>query len=302
MERSSVTKTPQVLMTDPAWFDVRYEINPWMRPGLWSADAVRLAGAARRSFVDLKDALESAGAEITVIPGAAGLPDMVFPANAAVVLDGRVLMSRFRPPQRRGEEPHFRAAFDALLTCGLIREIAEAPPGCFQEGAGDCLWDQNRRLFWAGWGQRSLRRAADVVADHFGQPVVALELASPRFYHLDTCFCPLNGGEILYYPPAFTLASLRAIRERVAPERLIEATDEDADRFCVNAVSLGDAVVMASAADRLRRILAERGYRVVEVDLAPFILAGGGAFCMTLRLDVTSLAATALAPASLAAL
>jgi len=296
-----VTKTPQVLMTDPAWFEVRYEINPWMRPGLWSADSERLSGAARRSFVALKAALEGAGAEITVIPGAAGLPDMVFPANAAVVLDGRVLMSRFQPPQRRGEEAHFRAAFEALAARGLVREIAEAPPGCFQEGAGDCLWDPSRRLFWAGWGQRSLRRAADAVADHFGQPVVALELASPRFYHLDTCFCPLSGGEILYYPPAFTPAALRAIRERVAHEQLIEATDADADRFCVNAVSLGDAVVMARAADRLERVLAERGYRVVEVDLAPFILAGGGAFCMTLRLDLTSHAADALAPASLAA-
>ena len=294
-------KTPQVLMTDPAWFEVRYEINPWMRPGLWSADAMRLAGAARRSFASLEAALEGAGAEITVIPGAEGLPDMVFPANAAVVLDGRVLMSRFQPLQRRGEELHFRAAFETLVARGLIREIAEAPAGCFQEGAGDCLWDRSRRLFWAGWGQRSLRRAADVVADHFGQPVVALELASPRFYHLDTCFCPLSGGEILYYPPAFTPATLGAIRERVAPDQLIEATDEDADHFCVNAVSLGDAVVMAKAADRLRRILAERGYRVVEVDLAPFILAGGGAFCMTLRLDLTSHAADALAPASLAA-
>src|SRR5215472_10666286 len=115
-------------MTDPAWFEVRYEINPWMRPGLWSADAVRLADAARRSFASLKAALEGAGAAITVIPGAAGLPDMVFPANAAVVLDGRALISRFQPPQRRGEEAHFRAAFEALATSGVIREIAEAPP------------------------------------------------------------------------------------------------------------------------------------------------------------------------------
>jgi N-dimethylarginine dimethylaminohydrolase len=294
-----MTKTPQVLMTDPTWFEVRYEINPWMRPGLWNADARRLAGAARRSFIELRSALESAGAEVSVAPGARGLPDMVFPANAAVVLDGRALMSRFLPPQRRGEEACFRAVFDSLLARGLIREIAEAPAGCFQEGAGDCLWDQSRRLFWAGWGQRSLRRAADLLAAHFGQQVVALELASPRFYHLDTCFCPLSGGEVLYYPPAFAPAALRAIREHVAPDRLIEATDEDADRFCVNAVSLGEVVVMAKGANRLHRILAERGYRVVEVDLAPFILAGGGAFCMTLRLDQTSQAA-APAPASLA--
>ena len=46
---------------------------------------------------------------------------------------------------------------------------------------------------------------------------------------------------------------------------------------------------MAEAPPRLRAILTERGYRVSEVDLAPFILSGGGAFCMTLRLDLAAL-------------
>ena len=45
---------------------------------------------------------------------------------------------------------------------------------------------------------------------------------------------------------------------------------------------------MASAAAGLRATLAERGYAVVDVDLAPFILSGGGAYCMTLRLDRTA--------------
>src|SRR5215467_8848980 len=128
-----MTKRPQVLMTDPAWFEVSYEINPWMRPGIWGADAPHFAHAARRSFAALKEALEDSGADVTVTPVAAGLPDMVFPANAAVVLDGRALMSRFQPLQRRGEDAHFRAAFEALGASGLIREIVEAPAGCFQE-------------------------------------------------------------------------------------------------------------------------------------------------------------------------
>jgi N-dimethylarginine dimethylaminohydrolase len=38
----------------------------------------------------------------------------------------------------------------------------------------------------------------------------------------------------------------------------------------------------------LRARLSERGYRVVGLDLAPFLLSGGGAFCMTLRLDLQS--------------
>jgi N-dimethylarginine dimethylaminohydrolase len=124
-----------------------------------------------------------------------------------------------------------------------------------------------------------------VIADTFGQPVVGLELATERFYHLDTCFCPLSGGKLLYYPPAFTARALAAIRALVRPEDRIEATHEDAAAFCVNAVNIGRHIVMAKAPVALRQKLNALGYTVTEVDLAPFILAGGGAYCMTLRLD-----------------
>ena len=127
-----------------------------------------------------------------------------------------------------------------------------------------------------------------------GREVTALELVSPRFYHLDVCFCPLSGGEIFYYPPAFSAASLVGIRDVVASEDLIEATDEDAARFNVNAVNIDDRLAMASASPHLAARLAERGYRVTEVDLLPFIMSGGGAYCMTLRLDRRSIETDAL--------
>ena len=287
--------TPLILMVDPTSFDVAYEINPWMRPAAWRADAAGNAKAARAAFEALRDALIEAGAEARVVPGAPGLPDMVFPANAAVVLDRRALVGRFRPPERRGEEPKFAAAFESLRREGILDEVAQLPAGCFQEGAGDCIWDAARGRFWAGWGQRSSRAAADAAAAFFSREVVALELASPRFYHLDTCFCPLSGGEVLYYPPAFTPTALAAIRTHVPADRLIVASDADAAALSVNAVSLGQTIVMATPTTALRGTLEARGYHVVGVDLAPFILAGGAAFCMTLRLDLA--AQPALAPA-----
>jgi N-dimethylarginine dimethylaminohydrolase len=126
--------------------------------------------------------------------------------------------------------------------------------------------------------------------------VVPLRLASERFYHLDTCFCPLSAGEVLYYPPAFDAEGLRAIAAHVPPGDRIAASDEDAAGLCVNAVCLGRTVIMAKAPARLRSVLGERGYRVVEVDLAPFLLSGGAAFCMTLRLDQRSRDALAARP------
>lgn len=273
---------PQILMTDPAHFEVRYAINPWMRPADW---AIEHRLAAPRAWHNLRRALKAAGADITVIEAAPEWPDMVFAANSAVVFDGQCVLARFRHAERQGEAPHFRAALVSMAGPGKVDEIVSLPSGLIQEGAGDFIWDASWQMFWAGFGQRSDRTAALWMGDALGAETVPLELVTPRFYHLDTCFCPLSGGQVLYYPPAFTAAALRSIRARVAPDALIEANSEAAASFSVNAVNLGRTIVMAKAPPRLRAILEELGYRVAEVDLAPFILSGGAAFCLTLRLD-----------------
>jgi len=276
---------PFILMTDPAAFEVCYQINPWMRPKAWRREH---AEAARTASAALRAALVSAGCHVETLAAVRGLPDLVFPANAAVVLDGRVLAARFRHPERQGEEAVFLSAFEALKRRGVVSDIARLPEGVVQEGAGDCIWDAERRIFWAGYGPRSSRSAISVIEQTFGQEVVPLELASDRYYHLDTCFCPLAGGRLLYYPPAFTPAARAAIRARVPISQRIAATDAEAEAFCVNAVNLDQRVVMARAPASLIRKLEARGYAVTQVDLAPFILSGGGAYCMTLRLDRTS--------------
>jgi len=276
---------PRFLMTDPSCFDVCYQINPWMKPTAWRPEHLAAAQAASEG---LKAALKAAGACVETIGAVRGLPDLVFPANAAVVLDGKVLLARFRHPERQGEEAVFRSVFARLQARGLVREVVDLPEGVLQEGAGDAIWDAGRRLFWVGYGQRSTRGSVAAIRKTFGEEAVGLELASDRFYHLDTCFCPLSGGQVLYYPPAFTPQSLAAIRERVPPELRIEASAEEAAAFCVNAVNLDDRLIMARAPASLRAKLQAAGYRLTEIDLDPFILSGGAAYCMTLRLDRTS--------------
>jgi N-dimethylarginine dimethylaminohydrolase len=199
---------PTFLMTDPDAFDVSYRINPWMDPAAWSPAGLV---AAKAGSAQLKAALQAAGARVETVGAVRGLPDLVFPANAAVVLDGKVLLARFRHPERQGEEAVFRSAFATLRKRGLVHEIVDLPEGVLQEGAGDCIWDADRKLFWVGHGQRSNKPSIAVIRQVFGQEVLALELASDRFYHLDTCFCPLDGAAVLYYPPAFTPESLAAI-------------------------------------------------------------------------------------------
>lgn len=276
---------PRLMLVDPAHFNVSYVINPWMRPGAWAEDPAGHAAQARASFAALCGALSEAGAALEIVPGVSGLPDMVFPANAAVILDRRAMVARFACRERQGEELPYTTALRAFADRGLLDEVAAFPEGCFQEGAGDAIWDGTRQLFWAGYGQRSVLEAAGELAAFFDRSVVPLRLATDRFYHLDTCFCPLSGGEVLFYPPAFTPEALGRIHDHVRPEDRLLASEADAAAFCVNAVNIGRDVVMARAPEHVRAMLEERGYRVLSVDLDPFILSGGGAYCMTLRLD-----------------
>jgi N-dimethylarginine dimethylaminohydrolase len=273
------------LMTDTSHYGVHYQINPWMRPDDWRADPAIRRAAAHKASAQLRAALRETGAVVDIMAGVAGLPDLVFPANAAIVLDGCALLARFRHSQRQGEEEVFNAAFEALKTRGLVDEIVRLPRGMLQEGAGDCIWDATRGFFWAGFGQRSTQDSAAAIQQVFGQKTVALELATDRFYHLDTCFCPMTGGKLLYYPPAFTAEALGAIHAHVRPEDRIVASDEEAAAFCVNAVNIGRHLIMAEPPLSLQKKLRAQGFTVKGIDLAPFILSGGGAYCMTLRLD-----------------
>jgi N-dimethylarginine dimethylaminohydrolase len=273
------------LMCRPEHFAVTYAINPWMDPKSWARDNYALAASAEKEWDRLHRAMLDLGAQIELVPPVPGLPDLVFTANAAIVLDGKALLARFRHRQRQAEEPHFEAMFRMLKDNGLIHAISQLPGGLVLEGAGDCVWDQTRNLFWMGYGQRSDAEARCAVEQEFGVEVVALELADSRFYHMDTALRPLPGGEVIYYPNAFTVAGRAEIHRRVPAERRIEISLDDARRFAANAVSIDNAIMLSRCSDRLRAAIEARGYRVISTPLNSFLRSGGSAFCLTLRLD-----------------
>lgn len=289
------------LMCPPQHFAVTYAINPWMDPADWAQNAHALSAQSRIEWDHLRASLRDLGAEIELLRPHRETPDLVFTANAAVVLDGKALLSRFRHAQRQTEQPHAEEAFCALRARGLIKSLATLPDGLVLEGAGDCVWDRARQLFWMGCGQRSDAAASRVVDDVFGVEVVALELADPRFYHLDTALCALPRGEVMYVPQALTPAAQDALHSRVGPSERIEIDLADAGEFAANAVCLEDTLLMSSCSVSLRARLHERGYRVAVIPLGSFLRSGGAAFCLTLRLDWRSQAALSAAAAVVAA-
>ncbi|MCD7098753.1 arginine deiminase-related protein [Stenotrophomonas sp. MMGLT7] len=270
------TPLHRLLMCPPGHFAVEYVINPWMEGQVHRADRHR----ATAQWQALHDALGAAGAVIEQVPPGAGLPDMPFSANAGLVLGNDFVPSRFRHPERRGEEALF---IDWFERAGF--RIRRLPGAIFFEGAGDALLDRGERRLWMGHGHRSDLAAAAELERMLDLPVVPLRLVDPRFYHLDTCFCPLRGGRLLYFPAAFDAASRQAIEARVPPHLRIAVGEADALDFACNAVDLDEAVAMHRASPALQRALAGFGYRVVQTALDEFLRAGGSAKCLTLRLD-----------------
>ena len=282
----SVAATPRIVMCRPDYFEVSYAINPWMKPDAWSADPDKFAVKSKREWEKLCRIFIDLGIAIDLRSPAPGVPDLVFTANSAIVLDRRALLARFHDPERQPEEKLNAVYFEGLRVRGVLDEVESLPPGMYQEGAGDCSWDAGRQLFWAGHGQRSRRQACDAIAEYFGAKVVPLELVDPRFYHVDTCLSPLASGHIVYFPAAFSKAGRERLeREAGGPEWLIPTSEQDAGGLAVNLVNIGHHVVMASCSPALESRLNELDYTVHRAPLSSFGMSGGAAFCLTLRLD-----------------
>jgi N-dimethylarginine dimethylaminohydrolase len=258
-------------MCPPDFYGIHYEINPWMNMTRQAEHAVAVG-----QWQSLYQQITDAGAEVSLLEPVEGLPDLVFTANAAMIYGRQALVSRFRHRQRQGEEPYNRRW---LSENGF--EIVEVPENFSFEGAGDALFCGD--TMYAGYRMRSDAGGHQQIGRMLGVRVIPVELVDARYYHLDTCFCPLRGGEAIWYPPAFDEYGQRAIREHV--QQLIEVEKAEAERFACNAVAIGRRVITNTGCDRLHAALAARGYQPIATPLDEFVKAGGSAKCLTLRLD-----------------
>jgi arginine dihydrolase len=262
---------PHILMCPPDFYGIQYEINAWMDMSRQSEHAV-----AMNQWQMLHQHICDAGARVSWLETVSGLPDLVFTANAAMIYKRTALLSRFRHRQRQGEEPYNRRWFQEN---GF--EVVEVPENFSFEGAGDALFCGD--TLYAGYRMRSDAAGHQKVCTMIGCRVIPVELVDARYYHLDTCFCPLAEGEAIWYPPAFDDYGKRAISEHV--KSLVEVEKAEAERFACNAVVIGKRVITNTGCDHLQMALAERGYEAIATPLDEFVKAGGSAKCLTLRLD-----------------
>ncbi len=268
-----MTDKMRILMCAPDHYDVDYVINPWMEGNIHRSSRE----LAEAQWDKLYQVLQTY-ATIDLVEPQKGSPDMVFTANAGLILGDTVVLSRFFHPERQGEEPHFQAWFESQ---GY--KVHLLPKNLPFEGAGDALMDRAGGWLWAGYGFRSQLDSHPYLAEWLDVEVLSLRLVDRRFYHLDTCFCPLTDGYLLYYPAAFDTYSNRSIELRVPAEKRIAIEEADAVNFACNTVNIDRVVVMNKVSDGLKQTLKGHGFSVVETPLTEFLKAGGAAKCLTLR-------------------
>ncbi|KLL10354.1 MULTISPECIES: dimethylargininase [Protofrankia] len=257
------------LMVRPTYFDVEYSINPWMDPKKPTFTEVAVA-----QWEWLRNLYLELGHRVEQLQPRSGLPDMVFAANGATVVNGQALVARFRHTHRCPES----AAYLRWFREHGYRNVRQAR--WINEGEGDYLLAGPRLL--AGSGFRTNTEAHLESQEFFGMPVVGLTLVDPRYYHLDTALAVLDHDTVMYYPKAFSAGSRRLLEE-LYPDA-ITASDDDAAAFGLNAVSDGRHVVLPQAATGLISQLRERGFEPIGADLSELLKAGGSVKCCTLEL------------------
>lgn len=257
-------------MCPPTYFDVVYVINPWMHTQV-PVDHQ----AAIDQWEGLRATYEAHGHTVELVEPEPGLPDMVYAANSALVLDGIAYLARFHHPERWGEEPVYARWFEAN---GFRVQRASH----VHEGEGDLLVVGD--VILGGTGFRTDIAAHAEVSRLFDREVVSLELVDPRFYHLDTALFVLDGaeGRIAYHPGAFSEASRHEL-ERRYPDAIV-ADEVDANVFGLNAMSDGTHVFLPAPAHGLAKRVADAGYEPVPIELSELLRGGGSVKCCTLEL------------------
>lgn len=261
----------KILMCRPDYFGVEYEINPWM-----NIEHQVNQKAALTQWETLYQTIKQCGADVELVTPVTGWPDMVFTANAGLPYQNKIILAHFKHKERQGEVPYFKTWF-TQAGYQVTNGAAHTP---FFEGAGDAL-SAGKTLF-AGYGfrtERSFYEQAPYIDPH---NLVYCELVDPYFYHLDTCFCPLNDALAIWYPSAFSKASQKDMAEAI---ELIPVREDEAKRFACNAVVLGQHIVLPAGCPHITTELEKRGFTVHPCDMNEYLKSGGACKCLTLRLD-----------------
>jgi N-dimethylarginine dimethylaminohydrolase len=261
-----------ILVCASDYFRIEYEINPWM-----SVQNNASTPEVLTQYRQLLDAFRKAGIRYRGMQPDASYPDMVYTANYGVVAGSQFIKANFKYPQRQGEstlaESYFKQRGYRVLAL---------PENIYFEGEGDLLYSGSH--YFVGWGKRTMKEAVPYLQEMLSKPLVDLELVDPYYYHLDTCFAPLDEHTVVINPRSFTQEGLDKIYGHF--ETVLTTSDQDNKVLACNMVVNGKNIVVGEGiTDTLRTNLEALGYQVFQTPMSQYIKGGGSVKCCSLILD-----------------
>ncbi len=256
-------------MCPPDYFDIKYSINPWM-------DTNTIVSQEKNTqWQQLKNKFIELGVDVKLLKPQKDLPDMTY-VDIGILYKNTFIPSNFRYPERQGEKKHAIAWFKKN---GF--KIAEIDKTFYFEGHGDTLWAGDKLFF--GYGFRSSVEAQYETAKILKKlnpkiEVIPIELIDPRFYHLDTCFCPINSKQATYYPNAFSSKAKKILSQNI---ELIPVTEKEATKFACNAVVINKDIIIPAGAPQIYQRLKKLGYTTHPIEMSEFIKGGGACKCLS---------------------
>ena len=261
----------KILMCPPDYYEIEYSINPWMNPNI-KVDKEK----ALNQHCKLKEEFEKAGAQIIELPAIKGLPDMIFTSNAGYPEEDIFIKANFKAHQRKYEADKAEKYFKES---GY--QIFDIPENIIFEGQGDLISSKSK--YFLGWGPRSDLIARDYIEDIIGKEVISLELIDPYFYHLDTCFGPLNDSVVVINEKAFTEKSLITIYDKF--RTVITTNKKDNSVLGCNLVVVEDCALLGKGiSEDLKREIAKYKFKIIETDMSEFLKGGGSVKCLALEI------------------
>lgn len=284
-----------VLMSGVDYFDNGQAINPFM-----DASHAIAHDAATQEHTRIRQALESAGVQVTQIDAPEGCQDGVYTANWALVRGDTAIMARL-PGARKAEEAY---AESILRDHG--KKIVKVPGGLKFSGQGDALPCGN--YLFCGSTYRSDVKAQQFAADTLGYERIQLRTIplldstgnevintysgwpDSFYYDLDLALSILKfpigeqKGLIAWCPDAFTPESQQVLRDFDGVNKIEVSEAEAKYAFACNLVSTGSHVIMNTGTTELAQAIEAHGLTPILLSNPELGKGGGSIRCTTLTL------------------
>jgi dimethylargininase len=216
------------------------------------------------------EALEAAGVLVITLEADAEHPDSTFVEDAAVVTPEWAVITRPGAASRSGEIVRISEVL------GEYYQKLDAIHGPGSVDGGDICEIGNR--FVIGISERTneegARQLSEILSSH-GCTSSTVDIRGVEgILHLKSGLTYIGDGRMLV---------IESLVDKIKIEGVELVAVPSGEEYAANCIRVNDRVLMPAGFPRLRKILWDLGYRVIELEMSEFQKMDGGLSCLSLR-------------------